>query len=195
VDAENGLDGADGENGQGDESGQRDDRIVADIHEALRRAVDELASANARDEALARFVPARRVLLFTKEPVMEPVGRVWRLGVLLLDREAGLYATGSITRSIEPGRAAYQSVSAEVRRGYRAAAFRSHFEPGETVNYDASPIELDAGALRSGSGPLFIRDGAAWVRWSLSAPADAATEFGQYLADRVGLLVNPPAGA
>jgi hypothetical protein len=189
VDAENGVDGAGGENGRDD------DRIVVDIRESLRRAADELASANARDEALARFVPARRVLLFTKEPVMEPVGRVWRLGVLLLDRGAGLYATGSITRSIEPGRAAYQSVSAEVRRGYRAAAFRSHFEPGETVNYDASPIELDAGALRSGSGPLFIRDGGAWVRWSLSAPADSAAEFGQYLADRVGLLVNPPAGA
>jgi hypothetical protein len=86
----------------GDE--REDERIVAAIREVLARAVDRLAAAGARDEALATFVAPRRVLLFTKDAGLVPVGRVWRLGVFLLGRDGILYETGATTRAVEPGR-------------------------------------------------------------------------------------------
>jgi hypothetical protein len=177
----------------GDE--REDERIVAAIREVLARAVDRLAAAGARDEALATFVAPRRVLLFTKDAGLVPVGRVWRLGVFLLGRDGILYETGATTRAVEPGRAGYQSLSAESRRGYRAAALRGPFARGETVNFDAAVIALAAGSLRSSTGPLFLHGDRALVRWNASASDDAAIGFEAYLADRVSLLLDPPGGA
>jgi hypothetical protein len=172
-----------------------DDRIIAGIRDALSDAAQRLATADVRDEALATFVPAHRVLVFPRKAAMIPVGRVWRLGVFLLDAPATLYATGATTRAVEPGRSNHQSVQAERRREYRAAASRGHFAPGETVNYDATAIPLDAAALRSSPGPLFLHHGVAKVRWNRAADDDAAVEFEHYLAERVGLLLDPPEGA
>ncbi|HEV7184469.1 MAG TPA: hypothetical protein VGN33_08220 [Leifsonia sp.] len=170
-----------------------DRQAIAGIRAALADAVGRLDAADARDEALATFIPRHRRMLITHEAVLRPVGRVWRLGVLLLGRDGALYATGSITRATEPGRPAYQSLSAEDRRAYRAAAIRGHFAAGETVNYDAVPIELDAPSLRASAGPLLLRGGHALVKWS---PTAAGTvDFATYLADRVGLLTDPPQGA
>lgn len=171
-----------------------DDEAVARIRLALADAVQRLDAAHARDEALAEFVPRHRKLLVTREAVLRPVGRVWRLGVLLLDRDGTLRATGAITRATAPGRPAYQSLSAETRRAFRAAAQRGHFTDGETVNHDTAPIDLDAASLRASTGPLFVRDGQALVRWSATTP-DAAVPFEAYLAERVGLLTDPPQGA
>ena len=172
-----------------------DDRTVAAIRESLQRARARLAYAGARDEALAEFVPARRVMLITREPTMVPVTRVWRLGVLLLGTADGLWATGSITRVLEPGRPAYQSESAERRRAYRAAAVRGHFARGETVNFDARPIELDAAALAESAGPLVLEGNRALVHWNAALDPVSATPLDEYLDDRVGLLVHPPEGA
>lgn len=166
---------------------------MADIREVLARAVDRLAAA--RDEALATFVAPRRVLFFTKDAVMVPVGRVWRLGVFLLGRDGTLCETGATTRAVEPGRAGYQSLSAESRRGYRAAALKGPFARGETVNFDAAVIDLEPGSLRASTGPLFLRGDRAMVRWNASAGDDAAIDFDAYLADRVSLLLHPPEGA
>lgn len=173
---------------------QEAERAVADARVAISLAVERLSGSGARDEALARFVPARRVLLFTREPVMEPLGRVWRLGVLLLDRDGVLYRAGSTPRATDPGRPAYQSVSAEVRRSYRAAAFRGPFADGETVDFDAEPISLDIAQLRASAGPLVLDGDRMMVRWSASAGAGVVEEFGRYLSDRVDLLVHPPEG-
>ncbi|MFF1876405.1 hypothetical protein [Leifsonia sp. NPDC058230] len=170
-----------------------DEQAVAQLREALAEAVRRLDAAGARDEALAVFVPRHRRMLITREAVLEPAGRVWRLGVLLLDRESNLFATGSITRATEPGRPAYQSLSAETRREYRAAAQRGHFEHGETVNYDAAPIDVDAASLRASTGPLLLRDGRTLVKWS--ATAEGTVDFAAYLSERVGLLTDPPQGA
>lgn len=170
-----------------------DERAVARIREAAAQAVRRLDAAGARDEALAVFVPRHRRMLITREAVLQPAGRVWRLGVLLLDRDANLRATGAITRATEPGRPAYQSLSAETRRAYRAAAQRGHFGHGETVNYDAEPIDLDAASLRASTGPLILRDGRALVKWS--ATAEGTVDFEAYLSERVGLLTDPPLGA
>ncbi|WP_426518465.1 hypothetical protein ACPPVQ_02930 [Diaminobutyricibacter sp. McL0618] len=172
-----------------------DDRAVAAVRASFERARARLADAAARDEALAEFVPARRVMLITREPTMVPVARVWRLGVLLLGTTDGLWATGSITRVLEPGRPAYQSESAERRRAFRAAAVRGHFPKGETVNFDARPIELDAAALAASPGPLVLDAGRALVRWNAALDPTSALPLDDYLDDRVGLLVNPPEGA
>jgi hypothetical protein len=173
---------------------ERDEEAVAGIRALLNSAVDSLVSAAARDEALARFVPARRVLLVGRKPALIPIGRVWRLGVLLLDRDATVYATGRTTRAVNPLYPGYQSVSAEERRGYRAAAFRGPFEPGETVNFDAPALQLGVESLRAASGPMLLRDGTVLVRWA--ATLDAATvPLDAYLAERVDLLLHPPEGA
>ncbi len=176
--------------GEGDDEG-----IVSGIRATLDDAVDRLATAGARDEALATFVPSRQVLLFTKKARMIPLGRAWRLGVFLLARDGTLHATGSITRAVAPGHPGYQSVSAENRREHRAAAFRGPFIPGEPVNFDVAVIELDAASLRSSRGPLFLRDKTPLVRWSPTVADDTAVRFDAYLEDRVSLLLNPPEGA
>jgi hypothetical protein len=177
----------------------RDDEAVAGFRAALADAAARLADSGARDEAVADYEGRRRTFLIAREPVLRPVGRAWRLGVLLLDRAGALRATGSIVRATSPGRTQYVSVSAETRRAFRAAAERGRFREGETVNFDAAPVPVEAGSLREAAetrlGPLFLRDGRILVRWSAAVTdADARDAFG-YLAERVDLLVHPPQGA
>ncbi len=173
----------------------RDAVAVSRVRAAVAEAAERLRAGGARDEALAEFVPRRRKLLIAREPVLRPAGRVWRLGVLLLGHDGVLRATGSIVRATPAGRPAYQSVSAETRRAYRAAAERGHFAEGETVDFDAEVVELEAESLRTSRGPLFLRDGRALVRWSASVSDADAVDFHAYLAERVDLLLNPPEGA
>ena len=170
-----------------------DGEAVAAVRAALADAARRLAESGARDEALAVYVPRGRKLLIPREPVLRPVGRVWRLGVLLLDAAGDLHATGRLVRATPPGRGQYISLSAETRRALRAAAERGHFTPGETVNFDAAPIEVSVEGLRDAPGPLFLRDGRVLVRWSATSPN--AVEVASYLAERVELLTHPPEGA
>lgn len=162
---------------------------IDSICHAIDDATQHLRAADVRTEVLAEFVPRRRVLLlFPKAASFTPVDRVWRLGVFLLNRDGTLFAVGSTTRAVPPGYPGFQSISAEERRGYRAAAFAGPFDEGETINFGAQAIELTADALRGGSGPLFISQGRPLVRWNPSATADTAPEFGAYLVERADLL-------
>jgi hypothetical protein len=197
-----------------------DAAAIERVRAGLTDAAARLLAAGARTEALAEYEPPGRVLLIRRAERLRPVARVWRLGVLLLGagihgvdaRRAGvrgtdvlgatvlsadapplLYATGSITRSHEPGRPTYQAESAERRRQLRVAAYRGHFAPGESVNFGAAPIALDA-SLVGASGVLTVGNGRALVRWNTADPY-VTTDFDAYLADRVALLVDPPAGA
>lgn len=186
-----------------------DEAAIDRVRRALADAAARLAAAGARAEALAEYVPAGRTLLVPRAERLRPLGRVWRLGVLLLlaspenakqaeraeraDSPPVLFATGSLTRAGEPGRPTYVAASSERRRQLRVAAYRGHFAPGTSVNFDARPIRLDAG-LVGASGPLTVQHGAACVRWTPSNP-DALTPFDTYLAERVALLVTPPEGA
>jgi hypothetical protein len=188
----------------------RDGAAIARVRAMLRDAASRLTEAEARSEALAEYVPASRTLIVGRPERMRRLGSVWRLGVLLLTADAAvgrsvrraptdgpevpaLYATGSITRAHEPGRMTHIAVSAERRRQLRVAAYRGRFSTGETVNYNATPIELDE-SLIGASGPLTVRDGAAYVRWAPSDPG-SLIPFEAYLAERVSLLVTPPEGA
>jgi hypothetical protein len=166
--------------------------VAARIRSSLERAVGQLETAGVADEALAVFTIPKRILFVQRAPVMLPLGRVWPLGVLLLGRDGSLHATGTITRAVPPGYPGYQSPGVEVRRGYRAAAHAGRFVEGDTVNFDTTEILIDE--VDDASTPLFVDGDVARVRWnrtnpSLSRPLDA------YLADRVGLLVDPPGAA
>lgn len=165
------------------------ERAIAGIRESLERAIQQLDAAGVADEALAILRQPKRVLFVARAPVMEPVSRVWPLGVLLLERGGRLHSTGRVTRAVPAGYPGYQSPGVEVRRSYRAAAFAGKFATGDTVNFDTVEIVLDD--LDASSGPLFVDGDSARVRWNPLLPAESRP-LDAYLADRVGLLVEPP---
>lgn len=169
-----------------------DETAAAEIRAVVSRAVDRLAAAGARDEALAEYVEPRKVLLFTREAVLRPVGRAWRLGALMVDRDGTLYATGAIVRAREAGVRNYQSQSGEDRRDLRAAALRGKFPAGEPVNHGWRVVSLDAESLRSGDSAVFVApDGSVKVRWNAALGDGAARDLAAYVDERVGLLVDP----
>lgn len=157
------------------------------IRTAGAGAAARLAAAGARDEALAEFVPERRAYGIRRRPRMRPLGRVWRLGVLLLDADGAFLATGEVTRATPPGHPNFQSASGEARRAHRAAAFAGPFARGEVVNFDARPIDPEAPAE-----PILVEGDRVFVRWS---PAGAPAPLDAYLEERVALLAHPPEGA
>lgn len=167
------------------------DELVARARAAVSDAASTLARADVPDEALAEYTATRRTLGIARGPHMKPLGRAWRLGVFLLDRDGVLYAAGSTTRAVAPGRANHQSISGEARRAQRSAAHRARYAEGETVNFDARPIELDGEALAAASGPLFIAGDRALVRWNPTADATTAIEFEAYLRERLEFLLTP----
>jgi len=162
-----------------------DDEAVtaaADLAQLLRDTAAALDARHARDEALATVKPSRRLLLVHTSASMQPAGRAWRLGVMLLDRDGRAWATGSITRATEPKREQNLSASVEERRDARRAASR-RFTEGEVVNFGHVPLPLDAESLRSGAAdPLLLRGGVVYVRWGQGA--DELRELRAYLADR-----------
>ena len=107
-----------------------EDEALRDARALLAAAADRLREGRAPDEALAEFEPARRRLGVMRKPRMRPLGRVWRLGVLLLEPGGGVRATGGITRAVPPGHVRYAAVSIEARREVRAAAHRGPFPEG-----------------------------------------------------------------
>lgn len=171
---------------------------VARARDAVDRAVRELTAASARTETLAEYVPERRVLGLPRAARMAAIGPVWRLGVLLLDAEGRLYATGRVVRAERPARKSVIAETVAEHRAYRAAAVKGGIPEGATVVFDARLIELESGALAAGEGPLVIADGAdgvvIGVRWN-PAFADATMPIDAYLAERVELLAHPPLGA
>jgi len=135
--------------------------------------------------------------MFRTAEAMMPAGRAWRLGMLLLDRSGNLFATGSVTRAVEPGRVTNQSPAAEVRRAARRTAARGPFARGpfargpfargDVVNFGLAP-PIDAESLRAGSGPLSLVDYSVLVRWGGGADGQGVSTLDAYLAARVSLL-------
>ncbi|SFS18120.1 hypothetical protein SAMN04487783_2535 [Agrococcus baldri] len=157
----------------------------------LRATAERLAAAGARDEALARYDEPKPLLgMIQRRPTMRPLGRAWRMGSLLLQRDGAVWATGISTRVAEPGRPQHHTASVETRRAYRAAALVGGFPMGESVNHGITPIAVDE-TLIGASGPLFVKDGQAWARWGRDAPV----LLERYLDDLADLLLHPPQGA
>jgi hypothetical protein len=155
---------------------------MEDASVVLADARERLVSAGARDELLVEWVTRR-----FRAPTFAPVERVWRLGVLLLGRGGDLYATGTTIRIDELRHDNHQSNLAAERRAVRAAALAAGVPAGDTLNYDAAPIPLDAGLAES-AGPVILTSDGLFVRWS---PAGAElVPFAPYVRERVSLLTD-----
>lgn len=170
-------------------------RAIAGARELVAQVAEALRSSGARSEVLAEFVPERRMLGIPRAARMMPIGRVWRLGVLLLDADGKLYALGRVVRAERPARRSVTAESVAQQRAWRAAAVKGGIAEGETVNFDAAVIELDELGRDGASGPLVLDPAAGDVRvsWSPSQP-EALTPLDAYLRDRADLLANPPEG-
>lgn len=169
---------------------------IARARESFSAAASALRGAGARQETLAEFVPARRVLGLPRAARMTPVGRVWRLGVLLLDEAGGVFATGHVVRAERAARKSVTAESVAQQRAWRTAAVKGGIAEGETVDFDAPIVDLDELGRDGASGPLVL-DAAreeVLVRWSPAQP-DALTPLDAYLRDRADLLAHPPEGA
>ena len=106
--------------------------------------VEQLITAGIHDEALGVWRPEKKIFGVPRPPAMDPVGRVWRLGALLIDRDGTLYATGKLTRAIVPKDFnADKSLAGEAHREIQRAAARGSFRPGESVNYEWTRLTLD----------------------------------------------------
>jgi hypothetical protein len=146
------------------------------MDELLARTVAELERIGATDEALATL-RTRRGLSALSAPMLIPIGRAWRLGVLLLDRTGGLYATGEVTRAIEPLIAVTnRSAEAERRRELRRMAARGPFPEGETINIDFVRLDVDAP-----EDPLSLEHGELHVLLA----SGSRVPLERYLRDRV----------
>jgi hypothetical protein len=143
----------------------------------LAQAISELSAASVPDEALAVLRPARRIGPLTRPARFVPAGRAWRLGALLLSRDAELFATGSVVRAIIPKDfAANKSPAEEARRELQRAAARGPFTRGESVNHGYEPA-IGTVVLVDGDEPM------------LALP-DARVPLRAYLDERVRLFAE-----
>lgn len=170
---------------------------VAAAQAACSTAITSLRGSGIATEHLAEYVAPRRSFLRTRPATMRPLGEVWRIGPLLLDASAALYAVGKLTRAAERGRPNYQSVSREERRDLAAAALRGGYPVGTPVNFDATPLPLNTAALAtlSGASPIGLVDGEVRVRWHAGAPLEGSPTLAVFLTERVQLLVDSPHSA
>ncbi|GAA4157760.1 hypothetical protein GCM10022286_09660 [Gryllotalpicola daejeonensis] len=168
--------------------------LIAGIRALTLSVATSLTEGGARTEALAELESARRRLGIIRPARMRPLGRVWRLGALLLDERGNLYGTGGLVRAEQPARRSIVALAVAERRELQAAAMRGGYSTGETVNFNAVPVDLGDLPRIGQSGPVVLRQGAAFVRWSPTQP-DALIELQPYLADRAELLLHPPEGS
>ena len=145
--------------------------------------ISGLVARGARDEALGVW-RERKTFGVARPPVIEPVGRAWRLGSLLLDRDGTLYATGRVTRAIEPrDYNSDKTVAGEARREEQRAAARGSFRPGETVNFEVVLLDVEAVDADNPQPPLAMVDGELFV-----VDGSVHSPLLSYLADRAELL-------
>ncbi|MCU4671021.1 glutaminase [Microbacterium fluvii] len=147
--------------------------------------------AAAPRESLGEVVAPRRILGIPRAERIVPCGTAWHLGVLLLTDDAVL-ATGEIVRAHEDVRRGFAAESQRRRAEVAAAARRGGFAEGQTVHIGWRMLELPGGEDAAASDPLRLIDGVPSVRWSAGG---GYVPLAAYLDERVGLLLEPPAGA
>lgn len=157
--------------------------------ELLGAARQRLASAPR--EALGELVLPKRILGVARAPRVVPVGDAWHLGVLLLGDDE-VWATGEVVRSREEAPRGFTAESQRERAALAGAAWRGGFPEGMPVHVGWTAIDVVAVDRGESSGPVVVEDGVVGVRWSTAGgpiPVEA------YLAERISLLLDPPAGA
>lgn len=166
------------------------DAALAEVRAVLERARERLLREDVPTEVLGRYEPpTKRLGLFPVAERIAPIGRVWRIGVLLLTPEGALHAVGHQTRAKRLERVGYVAESARRRDELRDAAARGGITAGTSVDFDTLPLPLDRPDV-FGTGPLALRDGAAVVRWAPHAPLADAVAIDDYVDERVDLLVD-----
>jgi hypothetical protein len=153
----------------------------------LADTVAALESARVADEALAELRTGRHAGPLPLPPKFAVLGRVWRLGEVLIARDATLRATGAVTRAVEPRAfAANKSDTEAARRDIQRLASKGPFARGESVNYAAVPVGATSAEIDRGDGKLVRRDGILTIRL-----AHAEVPLATYLADRVRSMSTP----
>lgn len=161
---------------------------AASVPPLLAETIGGLLECGVPVEALGELRRGRGIGALRMAPALHPVGEAWRLGVLLLSADRRLFATGEVTRAIEPQVAVTnRSAAAERRRDFRRAAVRGRFPDGTTINHGFTELALDADSLVAGSGPLSIDGGTVVVQWSAHL---GTRPLGDYLGDRARLLTE-----
>lgn len=162
---------------------------AAELPALLEELRARLSAAAARREALAAWVPERKMLgVIRRGPTLRRAGEAWPLGVLLLSTDGRLLGLGTATRARPASRVGYVAESARERDELRMLAAKAGFEPGEALHIDPVPLEVAALAAGSPSGPVLPGpDGMLLVRWSPAGGVEPRDLAG-YLAERVELL-------
>lgn len=153
---------------------------LAEARAALAAAIERLTASGARTEALVEWRAGRRIGPIRRPEVLAPIGRVWRLGVLLLEPDGTLRRTGQVIQAQTLRFDNHQSDRAAARRELRVALERAGIPPGDTANVDAVPVAL-AEVLR--------------ISWNGSGDPATLVPLPAYFAERVELLADPPGGA
>jgi hypothetical protein len=148
--------------------------------DAVADAVARLEAAHARTEVRVEWRTGRRLGPIRRPDALEVVGRVWRLGAVLLDAAGRLYRTGAVIQAQPLRFDNHQSNRAAERRELRAAIEKAGVAPGETVNLDA--VEVDPDDLPE-------------VSWNGSGDPGTFVPLGRYLRERADLLADPPEGS
>jgi hypothetical protein len=146
-------------------------------------------------EQLGDYIAPSKFLGIQRRGRMMKIGEVWHLGVFLMGTDGTLFRAGETIRSEDSFHAGHNSAYKVERREYANAAFRAGYAPGTVVNFNTARISLDIESLATPTGPLFVRGRNVYVRWRTGAADDEAVLFKDYMAERLELLLNPPAGA
>lgn len=162
------------------------------VRALLTQAVESLRAAGADDEALARYVAPHRRWMFTRRARLEPVCRVWRIGTLLVDEAGDAWIVGTTTRAVEPAWPRNTALAIEERRQLQELAWNGPFEPGDTVNFEAVPIDLNSsGHGETEACPFVEVDGEIMVRWDPHTTGTRLQPLAEYLAEQVRLRIDP----
>lgn len=149
------------------------------LRELGTRVAERLRLAGAPDEQLAELDPPRRLGPFTRSARFRATGRAWRLGAVLVTAHGDLYATGTVTRAVEPRPfGSDKTLAGQERRELQRLAARA-FRAGDTVNHGHHPLRL------GNEGDIVDRDGTVLLRLP-----DAEVSLADYLDDRVRLAVE-----
>lgn len=130
-----------------------------------------------------------RVLGVPRAPRIVPAGAAWNLGVLLLTDD-GVLRVGSVVRAAAQVRRGFTAESQRQRAADAAAARRGGFDEGVAVHLDWEPVDLTR--IDAHTEPLAINHGVLVVRWSTSG---GWVPLGEYLDQRIELLLHPPGGS
>jgi hypothetical protein len=174
-----------------------DDALAAfkETRAVLSWVLTQLVTFKPPFEQLGDYVGPSKFLGIQRRARMMKVGEVWHLGVFLMGTDGTLFRAGDTVRAEDALHTEHNSAYKAERRELAHAAFRAGYKPGTVVNFGVSRINLDVDSLNTPTGPLFVRGRNAFVRWRSGAADDEAVPFKDYMAERLELLLNPPAGA